>query len=1233
MATITDIKSRILQLAPAPFQEFCDTLIYKNGYGVISGYGMQAGTGKTTKGNPDTYFESNGKYVLVAYTTQQSDIYNKLKEDIEKCLDSNKTKLETSAVDLIICCHTSSNLNAGEDKKLHEICNKKGISLIIWGIDEIANQILNKYRSMAKDFLNLTIDTNQILSYEDFIVLNDSNEMLTPLKTTFQYRENDKKEIKEALDKHKGLIITGSPGVGKTRLTLESSYEYAKENNYKLLCVKNNNLELFNDLISYMEEPGKYLFFVDDANELMGLNHIIQFVTQKDKYEVKVITTVRDYVKKNVIMTMQKYTTPFIKEVQPLINEEIRGILNVNLGIRNEEYVNQIIQIAMGNPRIAYMAGKLALNKQNLDAITDVSELYETYYSEYKHSIFQEDEHLYFTIGVLSIVNAVLLDDLTHLQNLLNSYGISENEFKSKINTLSKLEVVEIHLDKVAKLSDQCLANFMLYYVFCDKKIFPLSKVLEIGYKYFYDKTITAVETIFSLFSSEKTKEYCQEEILSVWDKLKKEKHPQFENFVRDFHTLRPEESFEIAKQKIDNIKKQEFEANKVVFSNRKYNLDELCLELLSGYKYSCELDYVLELLLYYASKSEQNIISGFNWLKNNYGISISDHRYKYYTQQEISRYLLKAISENNNIAKAIGIQWVTYSLKFDFNSTEILLGESNMFYYWNLKDSEGIHEYRQTCWKILELLSKENEWTEAVLIFFENYCSNLNSDYNKTIFENDIKNMRKVLERIRNKNLRYLRVINNLMNSSKSMNISYSEEWQSLLVGGEWEIYKLLEFDYSSLELSIEDYESERSAKLVNYGKTVQINNIVSLVKELNNIWGELGQDYYFNQGLEIMISQFDDRKLSEFLTAFIQFGKNIDIAPHLVLEPLLAEKDSNDLYVYLINSNFPQKNKWIFTFFETLPKSKVNITELRHFLEFLKDDSDKDDCFGYRNIKVLEKFIDIEPKIYPIASDIIFEKRHYSSDIVNKYFYLLFKTGEYSPKRILNLYQNEVSLIQDIYFYMLNKSNYVDSDGVFLSYFLSLKGRWIEKYVELIINDSFGIFISNSRRNRELWRLKQFVSLFDYMFDSLKKEKNKLISYFKTLLINGQNDDFIGSRQLEWIKHIIEKNASNDVINVIFKFINELDNNIRIKSFQIFLENNQDFEMFNKLPLNHSSSFTDIVGFIQEEIDFLESLYPLVSEFRFIKHKKKLRELVENYRKYKRDEEAREIWENARR
>lgn len=94
----------------------------------MHGYGVKAGTGKTTKGNPDTYFrKENGKYVFVAYTMQDQGIYSKIKEDIEKCLDVLKTGIETSGIEEIICCHTSSNLNAGDDKKLHDICEEQGV--------------------------------------------------------------------------------------------------------------------------------------------------------------------------------------------------------------------------------------------------------------------------------------------------------------------------------------------------------------------------------------------------------------------------------------------------------------------------------------------------------------------------------------------------------------------------------------------------------------------------------------------------------------------------------------------------------------------------------------------------------------------------------------------------------------------------------------------------------------------------------------------------------------------------------------------------------------------------------------------------------------------------------------------------------------------------------------------------------------------------------------------------
>ena len=57
MAVLTEIKNAISILGDAEFQEFCDIILKKSGYGVIHGLGMKAGTKKTTKGNPDTYLE------------------------------------------------------------------------------------------------------------------------------------------------------------------------------------------------------------------------------------------------------------------------------------------------------------------------------------------------------------------------------------------------------------------------------------------------------------------------------------------------------------------------------------------------------------------------------------------------------------------------------------------------------------------------------------------------------------------------------------------------------------------------------------------------------------------------------------------------------------------------------------------------------------------------------------------------------------------------------------------------------------------------------------------------------------------------------------------------------------------------------------------------------------------------------------------------------------------------
>ena len=99
MAKLTDIKYRIDQLDGGAFQNLCDAYLNCRGYGTGYSLGMNTGTDKTAKGNPDTYFlTTNNKYVFVMYTTQKTDFVSKVLEDLEKCFNPEKTGLSAEDV-------------------------------------------------------------------------------------------------------------------------------------------------------------------------------------------------------------------------------------------------------------------------------------------------------------------------------------------------------------------------------------------------------------------------------------------------------------------------------------------------------------------------------------------------------------------------------------------------------------------------------------------------------------------------------------------------------------------------------------------------------------------------------------------------------------------------------------------------------------------------------------------------------------------------------------------------------------------------------------------------------------------------------------------------------------------------------------------------------------------------------------------------------------------------------
>ena len=96
--------------------------------------------------------------------------------------------------------------------------------------------------------------------------------------------------------------------------------------------------------------------FVDDANELTGLHFVLELLPKAaigEKCIKKVVMTVRDYARQQVVKQVLEVEKPEILRAGLLKDEEIRKLIETAFGITNHIYSDRIVAIAEGNARLA----------------------------------------------------------------------------------------------------------------------------------------------------------------------------------------------------------------------------------------------------------------------------------------------------------------------------------------------------------------------------------------------------------------------------------------------------------------------------------------------------------------------------------------------------------------------------------------------------------------------------------------------------------------------------------------------------------------------------------------------------------------------------------------------------------------------------------------------------------------------------------------------------------------
>jgi len=497
--------------------------------------------------------------------------------------------------------------------------------LTVYTLDSLALEIQLNHRDLANRFLGLPVDTGQIVSIETFIkeYNNSANSISTPINNKLVSREAELAAINEKFEKHDLIILTGPAGVGKTHLAIECLKKFLKSNDsYLGYCISNKNYVLLNDLYLTLDKERDYILFIDDANRLDTMNQVVGFIKSERIGKLKLLLTVRDYAFHtigNLFMDYNPYRIDIAKLEDSVIEQIIAG---EPYGIKNLTYQDKIKQIANGNPRLAIMASRLALDERRIGALNDVSDLFENYFSVYIKDSVLINTLFIKCLGLISFFHTLPYKNEEKLSPILEDFNISYYDFIESIDTLEKFELVELQYSFV-KIPEQNLSSYFFFKAFIDDRLLSLETLIDNYYSLNRHRFADNFVSVSSTFGSEKVQAVLRPVIVSRWNKIKNKKKLALD-FLDTFSYILRNEAKEFILNLISEKPKlanPEFALNHDLIGNER---NELILNLLGRFYFSIsELQESLELSFEYVKvapesyqKLMQLIVSSFSFFK-----------------------------------------------------------------------------------------------------------------------------------------------------------------------------------------------------------------------------------------------------------------------------------------------------------------------------------------------------------------------------------------------------------------------------------------------------------------------------------------------------------------------------------------------------------------------------------------------------------------------------------------
>jgi len=956
MSKYQSIVGKLLKINGTIFQELCENLLILdlNRYTGFSRTGSHTTKQKTTRGTPDSYFSlPNGKFIFVEKTTNTSDV-NKLKNDIHSCFDINKSKIKAEDISHLILCF-NWNIDQAKSKELFKLAKSYNQNIIIqfYSLDLIAMLLNAKYKDLVRDYLDLAIDTGQVVSIETFIKEYDQRALQgisAPLSNKFYHREDEKIEILESLINSEYTIVAGSPGVGKTKLVLETMKEFLGKNpTYNAFCISYKSCDLIEDLNLHLNPDNNYILFIDDANRNDRLRQIIGFKDSVRKGGFKIIVTVRDYALHEVrkafiekdpnIIAITKLDDPLLIDI---IESEPFEILN-------RAYQEAILSVAEGNVRIAIMAAIYAKQTQDLSALNNLSSLFDKYYASLVTDTEEfESEINLKCLGIISFFRNIEYLNRETLEPILKSFDIDFYTFNDVTQALDKLELVHLNYGYI-KIIEQNLSAYFFYRCFIKEKLLPFSTLLD---KYFTNHESNFREVIIpanNIFGHQNVMESILPDLRNYYkiNQIDQDRSIQLFGLFAYYMQV---ECMAFIYEYIHNLPIPLSVDHTVEYGQNdfSYTQDQI-LNLLSLLMQNPikKLSDVVSLALEYCKKKPGITPELSYTLHNNFQFKGADFRYRFYRQKILFDVLINGLNKGDRLETLLFYSLAKSFMRFQFQYFESGRKMTIVSSKINLPNSQNIRTFRENIWNAV--INNYSVHKDLSFSFLQAYGIGLLDTVEELLLFDLPYVLILINSHLSKDDFLHCRWIHQQLHwyARKSIKhpsfIPIKEHYTNKL----FEEYLIL--DNNQLR-DKQDYEFDNmneysTLKEDQIRSSFKFNNRQD-VKEFYITFYRLkalaGNDWFYNQAFEYVFDENTKHDFSfgfHFLSEIIHNNNEIDFIPFKYFKANLTNKDQADQIWEVINKNdYKQKSSWLLLFFIYLSEEILTSEHPDQILEVVR-------------------------------------------------------------------------------------------------------------------------------------------------------------------------------------------------------------------------------------------------------------------------------------------------------